>query len=337
MAKHIQLTISEPCHESWNKMSTVEQGRFCDSCQKKVMDFTGMSDEKLGAFFRKPDISVCGRFRKEQLEADLAIPQKRIPWVKYLFQIALPAILFSYKGYAQQVKGKVSAKAGTLLIEQENKPTKKSTQTQELSKKVLEGRVVDAEGNGIGYASIWRENSSQGTAADSAGYFRLTINEGEPLILLKVSYIGYETASIQVDLKKGTTIPVIRLEYADMILGDVTVVAVKKRAPAIILKKTHMLIPAIMDSASGHFKMFPNPLAPGSSLNIELINKLKEGYYDMLVTRLDGKQAFQKKIWIDAEAKVMNIELPFMAAGNYIVSLKNKKSGKAFGEKLVIR
>jgi len=337
MTKHIQLIIPEPCHESWDKMTPVEQGKFCASCQKKVIDFTGMSDEKLSAFFRKPDTSVCGRFQKEQLEKDLVIPRKRIPWVKYFFQIALPAVLFSYKGYAQQVKGKVLVKPDTLLIERESKPTEKDIQTQRFSRRVLAGRVVDAKRNGIGYASIWRENSSQGTAADSAGYFRLTVNDQEPLIQLKVSYIGYKTASIQVDLKMGNVIPDIRLENADMMLGEVTVVIAKKRASAIIPKKTPMIIPAIMDSASNHFKIFPNPLVSGGSLNIELINKLKEGYYDMLVTSFDGKRAFQKKIWIDAEAKVMNVELPLISAGNYIVSLKNKKNGKVFGEKLVIR
>lgn len=121
MTKHIQLVIPEPCHESWDKMTPVEQGKFCASCQKKVIDFTGMSDEKLAAFFRKPDISVCGRFREDQLGIDLAMPKKRIPWVKYFFQIALPAVLFSYKGYSQYTKGKAMVKPVALLTEQQDR------------------------------------------------------------------------------------------------------------------------------------------------------------------------------------------------------------------------
>ena len=63
MSKKFQLQIPEPCRESWDKMTPVEQGRFCDSCQKTVVDFTAMSDMQLAAFFKKPSTgSVCGRF-----------------------------------------------------------------------------------------------------------------------------------------------------------------------------------------------------------------------------------------------------------------------------------
>jgi hypothetical protein len=40
MAKKFQLQIPEPCHEDWNKMTPVHKGRFCDSCEKAVVDFT---------------------------------------------------------------------------------------------------------------------------------------------------------------------------------------------------------------------------------------------------------------------------------------------------------
>jgi hypothetical protein len=44
-------------------MTPGDKGRFCDSCQKTVHDFTGMSDMQLIAFFKKPSTgSVCGRF-----------------------------------------------------------------------------------------------------------------------------------------------------------------------------------------------------------------------------------------------------------------------------------
>jgi hypothetical protein len=66
------------------------------------MDFSGMSDAQLVAFFKKPSTgSVCGRFVNDQLERDIAIPRKRIPWLKYFFQIALPAFLVSQKTVAQ--------------------------------------------------------------------------------------------------------------------------------------------------------------------------------------------------------------------------------------------
>ena len=49
MSKAIQLSVSEPCHENWDKMSPVNQGRFCGSCQKQVVDFSVMSDPSMAS------------------------------------------------------------------------------------------------------------------------------------------------------------------------------------------------------------------------------------------------------------------------------------------------
>jgi len=102
MGKKIQLTIDNPCHENWDRMAPSEKGRFCASCQKHVIDFTGMSDSQLATFFKKPSVgSVCGRFYRDQLDHSIEIPKKRIPWVKYFFQFTLPAFLLSMKATAQ--------------------------------------------------------------------------------------------------------------------------------------------------------------------------------------------------------------------------------------------
>jgi hypothetical protein len=120
MGKHIQLSITDPCHENWDSMNKAEQGRFCTSCQKQVVDFTSMSDSQLAAFFKKPiqslskDGSVCGRFFQDQLDRNVEIPRKRIPWVKYFFQFALPAFLMSAKAAAQ---GNVIVKSMPVIAE----------------------------------------------------------------------------------------------------------------------------------------------------------------------------------------------------------------------------
>src|SRR5258705_9337478 len=112
MGKKIQLSIADPCHENWDQMTPAEKGRFCDSCQKQVIDFTNMSDSQLAAFFKKPSSgSTCGRFFHDQLDRAMDIPKKRIPWVKYFFQFALPAFLLSTKATAQsKVKARIDTK-----------------------------------------------------------------------------------------------------------------------------------------------------------------------------------------------------------------------------------
>jgi len=99
MPKQFQLKIADPCHEDWDKMTTSEKGKFCGSCQKQVVDFTGMTDSQLAAFFKKPSTgSVCGRFFDDQLDRKITVPRKRLPWIKYFFQITLPLFLASCTG-----------------------------------------------------------------------------------------------------------------------------------------------------------------------------------------------------------------------------------------------
>lgn len=111
MAKKFQLNIAEPCHEDWDGMTPVEKGKFCGSCQKQVIDFTTMSDRELAQFFKKPSTgSVCGRFMTDQLERDLEIPRKRIPWLRYFFTMAIPAFFLSLKSGAAKTQGQIRVK-----------------------------------------------------------------------------------------------------------------------------------------------------------------------------------------------------------------------------------
>src|SRR3989338_10412783 len=64
--KGLQIKIAEPCHENWNAMTPNDKGRFCDSCQKTVVDFTRMSDSAIFRFMESTTASVCGRMSNDQ-------------------------------------------------------------------------------------------------------------------------------------------------------------------------------------------------------------------------------------------------------------------------------
>lgn len=64
------IDIKNPCFEDWNKMEKREKGRFCNACQKEVIDFRKMSKkEVLSYFVEHKNQRTCGRFYAMQLKS----------------------------------------------------------------------------------------------------------------------------------------------------------------------------------------------------------------------------------------------------------------------------
>ena len=63
-----RISIPEPCHEDWQQMPRVAQGRHCQSCCKTVIDFTAMSSQEIISYFASHK-DVCGKIAKSQLAA----------------------------------------------------------------------------------------------------------------------------------------------------------------------------------------------------------------------------------------------------------------------------
>ena len=71
-------------------------GRYCDSCNKTVVDFTTWNDESIKNYFLKHYGSrICGRFKKEQLDrVTITLPKnifqlKLSAWKKFLVILLL--------------------------------------------------------------------------------------------------------------------------------------------------------------------------------------------------------------------------------------------------------
>lgn len=117
----ISLSIPKPCHEDWNAMTPDNKDKFCGACQKTVIDFSNMSDNQLAQFFKKPAGSVCGRFHQDQLEREINIPRKRIPWVKYFFQITWPAFMLLLKSCGERQATMGVTQARTTAVDKDIK------------------------------------------------------------------------------------------------------------------------------------------------------------------------------------------------------------------------
>src|SRR5688572_26020087 len=216
MSKKLQLTIAEPCHENWENMSPVEKGKYCGSCEKEVVDFSYMSDRQVAEFFKKPSTgSVCGRFMSDQLDRDITIPKKRIPFIKYLFSILLPAIFIS-KASAQQKIGKVKPTtkdttrraidhdlrtlgmvAPNIIpvcydtIDNRTIKGEVTNVVQKVTRIAVNGKVVNENGEAIPNVSVKIINSGKIIMADENGKFSFHTTKDQ-LIELELTSVGYK-------------------------------------------------------------------------------------------------------------------------------------------------
>jgi hypothetical protein len=402
MAKKLQISIAEPCHENWDAMTPVEMGKFCGSCQKQVIDFSNMSDRQIAEFFKKPSTgSACGRFMADQLDRPIEIPRKRIPWLKYFFQIAIPAFLFSLKASAKRTQGEIriqSAQSDTTVkpirvrmgmvakpklpaitkdtiltpvldtkLFPVREPKRLSTDTFwtnmmvgglgiqmidtpmfTFDKKKFYGKVVDQEGKPIPFASIETNKKGAGVAADENGFFSIRRSSIDKKDSLFVSAAGFETKTIPVDkhantgltieLRANIVLPEVILPgYMGMVRGRINRYYVLDKKADCSVKIDSVKNEMINHpTTANQLFVYPNPVASGSSININLKNA-EEGYYQLQVLSQSGQLVRQQEIWIDAKAVLMNTPIPLVAAGSYMILLVNKKTGKKYSEMIIIQ
>lgn len=370
MSKKLQLSIPKPCHENWDAMTPVQQGKFCGSCQKQVVDFSNMSDRQVAEFFKKPSTgSVCGRFMTDQLERDIAIPKKRIPWFKYFFQFAVPAFLLSIKASAQKTQGKIKV---TTVTKDTTNPVLRPTMglvapicikppVGEIKGDIqitkpngtIQLKVVDEKGESIPYASIETGVIGKGGAADKNGLFKLDKGILNINGKIFVSSAGYERKEVPVKTFAGLNgeftvglqatgwlpeVVVAAYTYGsikrEMILGGVTMI----KGETIKVEKQEEKKDNIVkkENEDAKFLIYPNPVAAGSGVHASCKN-FTEGYYLFQVLDVSGQLIRQTEIWIDKDASVIDVPVPPTAAGVYFISVVNKKSGKKITEKVIIR
>ncbi len=89
----MSIQIPNPCHEPWEGMQPNGQGRFCGSCQKTVIDFSGKSDAEIrDLLLAQAGQKVCGHFKKTQVNRPLKFdlpPVSRYIVPRKVFAMAL--------------------------------------------------------------------------------------------------------------------------------------------------------------------------------------------------------------------------------------------------------
>jgi hypothetical protein len=304
--KKINLSIPEPCHENWDQMAPIERGKFCSSCQKSVVDFTGMSDRQLAEFFKKTTGSVCGRFHQDQLRRDIAIPKKRIPWIKYFFQFTWPAFVLFLKSCGQ--KDKVQ---GDIMVK---------TQSMKVKDKVPNTGMVGMTLSQITYVDTFKKKAITTVSCSND----LIVGDVE----MKTSQVDTEQIvdkSVDTSIVEGKNLldTVVVTAYDNIVTGrfssGMVIMTSKVSGQTDSLKQM-----PINKNIEKEYKLFPNPVRPGSLLTIAHSQNAEVPEIAQICNS-SGQVIASIKQNITEYSSVFDITIPSnLTAGIYFVQLIGK-------------
>ncbi|MBC7861918.1 MAG: carboxypeptidase-like regulatory domain-containing protein, partial [Bacteroidia bacterium] len=221
----MKLSIHNPCSENWNNMLPNETGRFCNSCQKSVVDFSKFSDGQLLEFFTKkdPEQNVCGNVRIDQLNRNVVI-SKPVP----NFYNRWLALAFGFFTMIKTSNAQTETKKDEsgLIVQNKNTPlTIHSTGSEGISGIVIDEKTKEP----LPFVRIEIAGTTSGTITDTEGRFKLGADffREKKQVKLVIRYIGYEIKEIE--LPSGKLITPISLKAQDIYLEEVKVISVVDR------------------------------------------------------------------------------------------------------------
>jgi hypothetical protein len=100
------VRLNFTCNRNWEDMAAVEGGRFCNDCQKKVVDFTGKTNDEIAAYLMSSTTKICGRLTASQLASPLPKPF----WKHWFSAAAMLAAIFMGTKEASAQKQSLSVK-----------------------------------------------------------------------------------------------------------------------------------------------------------------------------------------------------------------------------------
>ena len=193
MSRSLTVSVPQPCHENWAAMTPATQGRHCAACTKTVVDFSRMTDAEVVAHLSQANSKTCGRFRPEQLRRPLQVaPQASAAnrWVAAALAVlgvgaGLPALaqLPRPQALTQQTLTQQTLTMGIVAARPQ----------PELPFRVVQGRVADADGQGLPGATVLVEGTRHGTSTRADGTYELNMPADVSNSRLVFSSIGFET------------------------------------------------------------------------------------------------------------------------------------------------
>lgn len=202
--KYIELP--NPCHENWWEMEKVPLGRHCNVCEKKVIDFTRMTDQQVIEILQKANYKTFGKFTEHQLNN--GFEKKKENFLPFQLKAAASAVflLFSMKSLALNTTKTEKVEMNTKLNSQKVYSFRKQINQvpTDTNKRFLKGVVLDSiSGEVIPSVKITLVENSSRTITDIDGKFVLELPEGliDNFTILVSSYT-HELVDYEIHISK---------------------------------------------------------------------------------------------------------------------------------------
>ena len=192
-------------------------GRYCDSCEKSIVDLSTKSDLELLQFFNKKKNNVCGRLLSSQLNRELMLSPQRASW-QWLLPLAVGAMLVS-PSQANELRP---------LIVQSSQTDSVPRSTDALPLPALEpttinGSVIDkVTGKALVGVKVRQKGFANVMAlTDSTGRFSVKVEYGNLSEIFTFDLVGYN--KIDWKITDGT---LVKLDASRITLGGVSTISI---------------------------------------------------------------------------------------------------------------
>lgn len=189
MKNHFTLNIKTPCLENYNQFTKTQNGGFCSSCKKEVIDFTTMNTKEINNYFNTENTqNTCGKFNNHQLNTFKEKPQQNLK-LKFARTIGIAACLSLF--------------TMTTAFAQDDKSDTTTEVSQQQEFFIVKGNVTD-DNEALPGVNIVLQGTAIGTQTDFDGDFEFPqkLKKGDVLVF---SYVGLESQKIVIENKDSAS------------------------------------------------------------------------------------------------------------------------------------
>jgi hypothetical protein len=219
------IKIPNPCNENWNTMTPTERGMFCSNCKKEVINYEYYSDNQLLKNLNN-DEKICGRFSLNQIDKELkSTKTNRLHQIGLL--LGFSSLFLSTPVYSQNEKSK------TEIVENKSDDKLKQKGSDEYIEFYGKIKNMPRNDNENSYpipgVNIVQKGTKNIVQSNLDGDFKIKvpIEDFKDKVVLIFNYIGMETKEVEVYKTKSNL--KIEIILSDAVLGEFTIVKIKKR------------------------------------------------------------------------------------------------------------